>query len=133
MRNITILKRDIEILKEGFDVEIIGNFERIIIKQFPLPENFDPRYVDILLVILNNFPLTPPQLFLPKYTKIKFPNSDRWGQFHSFSRKHILWQEGWGWMCFSTTWDPNKDGLITFLQKIENPLALVRADREIIK
>lgn len=131
MRNIALLKRDVDLLRQQFEVVVNGNFDEIIIRDFPLPENFDRRLADVLLLIPSNFPLHPPRIFLPRETKIKFPNSIGYGQFHSFNYDNSFWERGWGYMCFHIRWSPAENpGLIKFLQFMENALSMVYADIE---
>ena len=64
MKNIALLKRDVELLRQQFKIEVIGDYDEIIIENFPLPENFDRSFDNILLVIPQDFPINYPSIFI---------------------------------------------------------------------
>ena len=132
-RNFARIEKDLALIRKAFKVDVEGNYERVIVRKFPLPSNWSRRNSDLLLVLPEDFPLRPPLFYLEKSLKLKFPDGS-FGYFHSFNSGYPLWREGWGWLCSESEgwkggWDPARDGLMSFLQKVEVMLPTAVADR----
>lgn len=129
MRNTSLIEQELALLRQHFNVEIVGNYDQVIICGYPLPDNWEQAKADLLLLLPGNFPQGPPKLYISNTSRLRFARSDRLGYFHSFNKTDPLWTEGWGWLCFDVSWLPAEDGVFSFLQKMDTALAQIHADR----
>jgi len=131
MRNIQLINRDIELLKQQFKVQVAQDYSIVVIEKFPLQPNFNRPYSDILLELPGNFPVNTPKLYIQNICKIKHGSTHGYGFFHSYKNTEAhLWNSGWAWLCFQVTWNPSTDGILSFLKKMENEMKNLKADRD---
>jgi hypothetical protein len=130
MKNKSLLQRDVDKLAKHLDIEVQGDFARVIIRNFPLPEQWEEDYSDLLIVIPDDFPQHMPTVYVRNTCRMRYKNKPGYGYFHSYNRKDPLWAEGWAWLCFQNVWDPAQAGLIQFLVAVERAISEARADRD---
>jgi hypothetical protein len=129
MKNKSKIRKDVLLLKQGFQIEHDDTFTHLVIKSYPLTDHWEHNFTNLKLIIPENFPSLPPSLYVElNKCKIYFPDKKRLGYFHSYNISNPFFKEGWVWLCFPGTWDPSFDTIITFLQKIDFCLSTIWAD-----
>jgi hypothetical protein len=107
-------------LAHAYDISIGEDEESFLINGFRLPEGYNGRSCDLLLIIPQDYdyPASPPgigdsKLYLPSLIRYR-------GHMLDEFRPQI--NPGWGnwaWCCFQRIdWDPHRDNLITFFELV---------------
>lgn len=121
------LDQEIALIRKQYpDVRHDQNYDWVIIKDVPLPADYNRDTTDVLIVIPSGYPETPPDNFwVPSGLRLE---ND--GQPDAFNPNHRT-QEGEEWDRFSwhedDGWAPTKDieygsNLLTFMSTVEERL-----------
>ena len=103
-----------------------GGQHGLVLKSYTLPPGkFDHPSSDVLILLPAGFPDAPPDMFY-LYPWVRLIAGNRYPRAadaaHLFSG--ISWQR---WSRHSNEWRPGRDGLASFIKRIQNALELADA------
>lgn len=115
---------DAEYLEEkGFDYEahLEGGMITLIIRDFELPDGYEPRRVELLLRLHPQFPQVAPDMFwtLPVVSHANGARPQATEIMESFQGRS--WQR-WSRHFTTAQWRPDRDNLRTYLRLIRTVL-----------
>lgn len=117
---------EIELLRRRYgDLEVGANLDWALFKAFPVPPGWSTKVTELLVMIPQGYPLTPPDNF---YVSPGFRLSSG-SQAGNFSEVSLLGRQ-WGQFSFhpdKEQWKPSPDildghNLLTFMLQVEQRL-----------
>ncbi len=119
-----LLEQDEKYLTDkGFTYEVHEDSKLgalLTIKNYQLPQQYQPRTADMLLIIPNNYPMAPMDMFWV-FPEVRFVNGNRRPNNADQFENYL----GISWQRFSRhyQWRPGTSSLISHLMTIQRELA----------
>ncbi len=120
--NNTILLRDLKELSIVCKVLASRDLRTVIVEDVRLPPGWNRTHTRMRIQIPEDYPLSPPgvsssPIFLE--TGLRYH-----GQVpRDYHKNCTVAEEGWAWLCYeSIDWAPNRDNLISLLERVRADL-----------
>lgn len=121
--NRSVLGDHLKLLSLAYPLSISEDQRYLIVHNFKLPPGYERHYMDILLEIPEDYPLSPPGL---GSSRIYVPSPLRYDG-RPLSDVYEGVAPGWGdwaWFCYQwIQWDPNQDDLVNLLEMVRADLS----------
>lgn len=120
---------ELEYLKHkgfAFSELLEGGQRALVLKDYQLPPGkFDHSTADILILLPSGFPDAPPDMFYV-FPWVKLTNANRYPRAADAAHQYagVSWQR---WSRHSQEWRPGRDGLATFIKRIQYALETAAA------
>ena len=106
-----------------YEVTQAGGMIALVIKDWPLPEGYEPRAVELLIRLPPGFPDAPPDMYWCN-PPVRLAGSGAYPQAADLFEQHLDQQ----WQRFSRhlppgAWQPGRDSLESYLALIRTELA----------
>jgi len=125
-KNLVQIKMDIKLAENVFGKENVfwdNDFNWIMIKNFKLPEIFNQRYTNCLIILPPGYGYGTKleEFYLNKDLKVK-KNTSYSSLPHYYrdniKKGHSYLSKNWQWLCIHPHWEKG-DSLLSFLKQIE--------------
>jgi hypothetical protein len=112
-----VLEEHLRGLSVAYSVSVSDDNRWIIVRNFKTPPGFNQYYIDILIRVPKDYPVSPPgtgsRVYIPSGLRFKgkkladvYPDvNPGWGS--------------WAWFCYQNIkWDPTRDDLVKFMEMV---------------